>query len=140
MKTRIGGSVTGYPSHFPTCELWTNSLILLLSSVTLELARRSMAKKEEFAAMGIIPPRMKRDLPWLGITVLLGFCFLAGQVLVWNIPSRRREFFLPRIQAVRCFTSSPAPMPSIWWEDWLRCFMPWRTLAGRQVRITEDRR
>jgi cytochrome c oxidase subunit 3 len=43
-----------------------------------------MNKKEEFAAMGIVPPRMKRDLPWLGITVFLGFCFLAGQVLVWN--------------------------------------------------------
>jgi len=35
--------------------------------------------------MGIIPPRLKRDLPWLGITVLLGFGFLVGQVLVWNI-------------------------------------------------------
>jgi cytochrome c oxidase subunit 3 len=35
--------------------------------------------------MGIIPPHFKRDLPWLGITVFLGFCFLAGQVLVWNI-------------------------------------------------------
>jgi cytochrome c oxidase subunit 3 len=23
-------------------------------------------------------------MPWLGITVLLGFCFLAGQILVWN--------------------------------------------------------
>ena len=64
--------------------MWANSLLLLLSSATLELARRSMAKKEEFAAMGIVPPRIKRDLPWLGITVLLGFCFLAGQVLVWN--------------------------------------------------------
>ena len=73
------------PLTLPYLELWTNSLILLLSSLTLELARRSMLKKEEFAAMGIIPPHFKRDLPWLGITVFLGFCFLAGQVLVWNI-------------------------------------------------------
>jgi cytochrome c oxidase subunit 3 len=43
-----------------------------------------MSNKEEFTAMGIVPPRMKRDLPWLGITVLLGCCFLAGQILVWN--------------------------------------------------------
>jgi cytochrome c oxidase subunit 3 len=72
------------PLRLPYLQLWANSLLLLLSSATLELARRSMARKEEFAAMGILPPRMKRDLPWLGITVLLGFCFLAGQVLVWN--------------------------------------------------------
>ena len=72
------------PLALPYLQLWTNSLILLLSSFTLELARRSMAKKEEFTEMGIVPPRFKRDLPWLGITVFLGFCFLAGQVLVWN--------------------------------------------------------
>jgi cytochrome c oxidase subunit 3 len=72
------------PLTLPYLQLWTNSLLLVLSSVTLELARRTMGKKEEFAAMGIVPPRMKRDLPWLGITVLLGFCFLIGQLLVWN--------------------------------------------------------
>ncbi len=49
-----------------------------------ELARRAMNKKEEFAAMGIVPPRLRRDLPWLGITLLLGFGFLAGQIVVWN--------------------------------------------------------
>src|SRR6476661_9460788 len=72
------------PLTLPYFQLWTNSLVLLLSSLTLELARRSMDKKEEFAAMGIVPPRMKRDLPWLGITLLLGFGFLAGQIVVWN--------------------------------------------------------
>ena len=73
------------PLTLPYLQLWINSLILLFSSLTLELARRSMARKEEFAAMGIVPPHFRRDLPWLGITVFLGFCFLAGQVLVWNI-------------------------------------------------------
>ncbi|HEY2361248.1 MAG TPA: cytochrome c oxidase subunit 3 [Candidatus Angelobacter sp.] len=72
------------PLALPYVQMWINSIVLLLSSVTLELARRSMIRKEEFAAMGIVPPRMKRDMPWLGITVLLGFGFLAGQVLVWN--------------------------------------------------------
>lgn len=67
----------------PYLQLWANSLLLLLSSATLELARRSMERKEEFAVMGIIPPRMKRELPWLGITLLLGLCFLGGQFLVW---------------------------------------------------------
>jgi cytochrome c oxidase subunit 3 len=72
------------PLALPYVQMWINSIVLLLSSVTLELARRSMIKKEEFAAMGIVPPRMKRDMPWLGLTVLLGFGFLVGQVLVWN--------------------------------------------------------
>ncbi len=68
----------------PYVQLWLNSLVLVLSSVTLECARRSMNRKEEFAAMGIVPPRLRRDLPWLGITLFLGLCFLAGQVLVWQ--------------------------------------------------------
>ena len=72
------------PLTLPYMQLWVNSILLLMSSATLELARRTMARKEEFTAMGIIPPRMKRDMPWLGLTVLLGFCFLGGQILVWN--------------------------------------------------------
>jgi cytochrome c oxidase subunit 3 len=68
----------------PYLQLWVNSLVLALSSVTLECARRGMERKEEFTAMGIVPPRMKRDVPWLGATVVLGFCFLAGQVMVWK--------------------------------------------------------
>jgi cytochrome c oxidase subunit III len=67
----------------PYLQLWINSAVLLMSSATLELARRSMEKKEEFAAMGIVPP-FTRKIPWLGITLLLGFAFLAGQVLVWQ--------------------------------------------------------
>ena len=34
--------------------------------------------------MGIFPPRLKTELPWLGITVLLGLGFIAGQLLVWS--------------------------------------------------------
>jgi cytochrome c oxidase subunit 3 len=68
----------------PYLQLWLNSLVLVLSSGTLELARRSRERKEEFVVMGIIPPRIKRELPWLGITLLLGLCFLAGQYLVWQ--------------------------------------------------------
>jgi cytochrome c oxidase subunit III len=72
------------PLALPYLQMWINSFVLVLSSFTLELARRSMSNKEEFTAMGIVPPRMKRDMPWLGITVFLGCCFLAGQILVWN--------------------------------------------------------
>jgi cytochrome c oxidase subunit III len=72
------------PLKLPYLQLWINSLLLLLSSASLELCRHVMARKEEFADMGIVPPRMKLDLPWLGITLVLGFLFLAGQVLVWE--------------------------------------------------------
>jgi cytochrome c oxidase subunit III len=83
------------PLALPYMQLWANSILLLISSATLELARRAMARKEEFAAMGIVPPRMKRDMPWLGLTVLLGFCFLAGQILVWNNLRHQGVFLEP---------------------------------------------
>lgn len=73
------------PIPLPYRQLWINTLVLLLSSVALEMARRQMTKKTEFAQMGILPPRSRGELPWLGITVLLGTAFLAGQVLVWNL-------------------------------------------------------
>lgn len=72
------------PLRLPYLQLWANSLVLLLSSVTLEMARRTMGRKEEFVDMGIVPPRTRRDLPWLGITLVLGFLFLGGQFLVWQ--------------------------------------------------------
>jgi len=80
------------PLKLPYLQLWINSLVLVLSSATLEMTRRTMEKNEEFAAMGIIPPRMKRDLPWLGLTLLLGFGFLAGQFLVWRNLSHQGVF------------------------------------------------
>jgi cytochrome c oxidase subunit III len=72
------------PLSLPYRLLWINSTLLALSSVALELARGSMAKKSEFSTMGIAPPRLKLDPPWLTITVALGFSFLAGQLWVWN--------------------------------------------------------
>jgi cytochrome c oxidase subunit 3 len=72
------------PLTIPYRQLWINSLLLVASSLTLELARRGQIKKAEFAAMGILPPRLQRELPWLGITLLLACGFLAGQLLVWD--------------------------------------------------------
>lgn len=72
------------PLTLPYRQLWINSILLLLSSVTLELTRRNMLRKAEFSAMGITPPRLRLDPPWLTITLGLGFGFLAGQLLVWN--------------------------------------------------------
>lgn len=72
------------PLHLPYPQLWTNTALLLLSSITLELARRRMSRASEFHVLGIEAPKAKGDLPWLGITLFLAFAFLAGQMLVWN--------------------------------------------------------
>jgi cytochrome c oxidase subunit 3 len=74
-----------HPLALPYLRLFINSLVLIMSSVTLDLARRSLLAKSEFSVMGIAPPKFKTEVPWLGITVILGFAFLTGQILVWNI-------------------------------------------------------
>jgi len=73
-----------HPLTLPYRLLFVNTLVLVLSSVTLELARRGLVRKAEFTSLGILPPKLQTDLPWLGLTVLLGFGFLCGQILAWN--------------------------------------------------------
>src|SRR5262245_32218624 len=59
------------PMTLPYRQLWINTLLLVLSSVCLELARRRMDKNAEFAVLGIVPPRSLTDMPWMAFTVLL---------------------------------------------------------------------
>jgi cytochrome c oxidase subunit III len=65
--------------------IWLNTLLLLVSSFTVELARRQMfhepALMQEW--LGIGRPTQRRALPWMGITLILGFAFLGGQYLAW---------------------------------------------------------
>lgn len=65
--------------------IWLNTLLLIVSSVTAELARRQMfhepALTEEWLGIGS-PTR--RALPWLGITLVLGIGFLFGQYEAWK--------------------------------------------------------
>ena len=60
--------------------------ILLLSSVTVEIARRhifhSIDAMEEWFGLG--HPITRRALPWLLATLVLGSLFLAGQGLAWH--------------------------------------------------------
>ncbi|HLJ85453.1 MAG TPA: cytochrome c oxidase subunit 3 [Candidatus Angelobacter sp.] len=72
------------PLVLPYRQLIINSCILLLSSITLEMARRSLVKRMEFSTLGILPPRLQTELPWLTLTVGLGLAFLASQILLWN--------------------------------------------------------
>ena len=67
------GVKSGWTSfHFPAF-VWVNTAILLASSVTLELARRRLARPDRPAF------RM-----WWSITTALGLIFLGGQVFVWR--------------------------------------------------------
>lgn len=66
--------------------LW-NTLVLLVSSVTMELARRSLAQEMVLAPVaGIAGIRLDRGsrVPWLAITVTLGLLFLGGQWMAWE--------------------------------------------------------
>jgi cytochrome c oxidase subunit 3 len=71
----------------PWLLLAINTAILVVSSVTMELARRSVARQAALAPVKSIPGvslGRESNFPWLGLTVLLGFGFLAGQWLAWG--------------------------------------------------------
>lgn len=66
--------------------LWLNTLILLLGSATMEMGRREVfrepAATEEWLGLG--NGTIRRSLPWLGMSMILGAGFLAGQLVAWN--------------------------------------------------------
>jgi len=73
--------------RLPWLLLGINTAILLISSITMEFARRSAARQAALAPVKSIPGISlgdEKSFPWLGITVLLGFSFLVGQWLAWN--------------------------------------------------------
>jgi cytochrome c oxidase subunit 3 len=67
--------------------LFINTAILLVSSLTMEGARRQIARRAALAPVQSIPGVSlgeERNFPWLGVTVVLGFGFLVGQWLAWS--------------------------------------------------------
>ncbi|WP_263375652.1 cytochrome c oxidase subunit 3 [Granulicella aggregans] len=66
--------------------LWLNTGVLIISSVTAEIARRKMFHQfdvmEEWFGLG--KPTSRRAMPWLAATAFLGLVFLAGQWLAWQ--------------------------------------------------------
>lgn len=66
--------------------LWLNTAVLLMSSLTVEMARRRLFDDldvmEEWLGLG--RPTSWRALPWLIATVVLGSLFIAGQCVAWN--------------------------------------------------------
>src|SRR5450755_1148554 len=71
----------------PWLLLAINTAVLLVSSLTIEFARRKAALQAALAPVKSIPGISvgnEKSFPWLGITVLLGIGFLAGQWLAWG--------------------------------------------------------
>jgi cytochrome c oxidase subunit III len=67
--------------------LLVNTLVLLLSTLTMELARRQVIREVAVASPDPVHPpthSQTNDIPWLGMTAILGLAFLAGQWLVWR--------------------------------------------------------
>lgn len=81
--------------NLPWTLLLINTAVLLLSSVTMEFARRGIARQAALAPVKSIPGVSLGDekgFPWLGSTVILGLGFLLGQFLVWRILHERHFF------------------------------------------------
>jgi cytochrome c oxidase subunit III len=77
--------------NLPWMLLAINTAVLLLSSVTIEFARRNAAATAMAAVSGT--KDQAGSFPWLGITVVLGIGFLAGQWLAWG-QLHARGFFV----------------------------------------------
>jgi cytochrome c oxidase subunit 3 len=65
--------------------LWFNTLVLLVSSVTLERARKQVFNEQYVISdwLGVRPGTRQASLPWLSVSAFLGWLFLAGQFVAW---------------------------------------------------------
>jgi len=74
-----------HPIYLPPI-LYLNTAVLVLSSLSIEWARRHIFREldvlEEWLGLG--KPALRRALPWLAATLILGGLFLAGQVTAWK--------------------------------------------------------
>ena len=74
---RKGSSLDWQGFSLPSI-LYFNALILIASSVTLEVARRQVA-----TFMGGLKSQVENPALWLYITLFLGLLFVAGQYVAW---------------------------------------------------------
>jgi cytochrome c oxidase subunit III len=71
----------------PIRLLLMNTVVLLISSLTMEMSRRATAREMALAPVRTIPGiRLDREIgiPWLATTITLGLTFLAGQWIAWQ--------------------------------------------------------
>jgi len=75
------------PVRLPWTLLLANTVVLLISSITIDLARREITREAALAPVQSIPGISlgdERHFPWLALTTILGLAFLAGQLFVWS--------------------------------------------------------
>jgi cytochrome c oxidase subunit III len=77
LVVRQGSAMDWQPITLPPI-LFANTLVLLASSITLELGRRRIA-----AYAGGIESQIAAPMRWLVITLSLGLLFVAGQYVAW---------------------------------------------------------
>lgn len=72
--------------HFPLPHiLYANTLVLLLSSATLELARRSFERAPNVDRRAAHEARgFGGSRTWLAVSIALGALFVAGQIVAWR--------------------------------------------------------
>ncbi|HXF11646.1 MAG TPA: cytochrome c oxidase subunit 3 [Terriglobales bacterium] len=78
LVVRKGGAVDWQHFTLPSI-LYLNTVVLLASSVTLELGRRRIA-----AYMGGLRSSVQHPARWLYVTFSLGLLFVAGQYIAWR--------------------------------------------------------
>jgi cytochrome c oxidase subunit 3 len=82
--------------NLPTALLLVNTLLLIVSSITMELSRKKITREVALAPVKSIPGVSVgegRGFPWLGSTIVLGMGFLIGQWMAWR-ELAARGFFL----------------------------------------------
>jgi cytochrome c oxidase subunit 3 len=78
LVVRKGGAIDWRHFTLPSI-LYLNTVVLLGSSVTLEISRRRVA-----AFMGGLRSRVTNPAFWLYATLFLGLLFVAGQYIAWR--------------------------------------------------------
>lgn len=83
-----GGFNTDWvPVPLPMRLLLINTMVLLLSSLLVEAARRAARMESILVPMGSIPgvrAIRQTSLLWVGATLLAGLAFLLGQFMAWR--------------------------------------------------------
>jgi cytochrome c oxidase subunit III len=78
---------TWLPVRLPWTLLFVNTAILIVSSITIDFARREITREAALAPIQSMPGISlgeERRFPWLALTTVLGVVFLAGQLFVWS--------------------------------------------------------
>lgn len=84
------------PIQLPIKLLLINTGILVVSCLTIEIARRSAVLETILVPATSLPgikPFPQRSLAWAQITALLGLLFLAGQWTAWRVMQASGHFF-----------------------------------------------